>query len=841
MIYIYCGEPPVYYYYFHQTSDLKNIMMFGSLWLAIGVLVVHICITLLFIQGFFLTKSELSTNSHCSEVPIVSSSILDEIDNELSFGIKQSFKFFDNLSTKNDDDDDIDGCWMMEAQYDKIIIMIVDALRFDFALNKLNTVDSLLSSNPTKNKLFQFISDPPTVTAQRLKGLTTGGLPTFFDLSKSFASDEIETDNILYQFTNDNDLKKRKYKINFMGDDTWNMLFNASVLFEYNAPYPSFDVYDLYTVDNGCKKHLFPSLYNQEMVDNWDILITHFLGIFHCCFVFFFVCARIFRQNTNKRNKMWRLFCICIYVYILFLSFFLQFLFSYMFFVILGVDHVGHRYHMRHPIMQEKLNEMDSIIDNITNWIANKYNENKKEKDYLFMVFGDHGMTPSGDHGGATDDETHAALFIHTTKNLLPISMKQELSKHEISNMQQNNQKNQNNEIEFKYPQISQVSLVSTLSLLTGVPIPYENIGSIIPDLFIEWKNEDNNQETMYNSYLSLLKAVWLNSLQLFEYLQSYSKISNTFTKDELNRLEKLLLNAMNDLNEQIDNDSLKYNNNNNNNNNRAKMIDICQKIYLKFELFLNECYSLCKNKWTTFDLLWMMTAIILAILSIFGLVSIVASYQFNQGIVYCDIALLWLNGLSNITDLFSIGFLFFVIKTWLFGFKLSIFGDLDKLTLFQIFFYALAFHFCFSLIYQYSLNILNKDFFCVKYWQENILKFDNIIAFVVCAVYWQGLFTDTYIRFEPQLVMFLFAFIIVFGYICSNFRNNEFDSKKLSRIRHSNVYLIFGLICMRCIGLGYNMEPDCKYSSCLFIVFCLFVSPLCFDFVCFFRCVAVE
>ena len=43
-------------------------------------------------------------------------------------------------------------------------------------------------------------------------------------------------------------------------------------------PYPSFDVWDLHTVDNGVVKHLFPALKNSS---SWDLLVAHFLGVDH--------------------------------------------------------------------------------------------------------------------------------------------------------------------------------------------------------------------------------------------------------------------------------------------------------------------------------------------------------------------------------------------------------------------------------------------------------------------------------------------------------------------------------------------------------------------------------
>ena len=39
--------------------------------------------------------------------------------------------------------------------------------------------------------------DPPTVTMQRLKGMTTGGLPTFIDMRENFESSAIAEDNLI--------------------------------------------------------------------------------------------------------------------------------------------------------------------------------------------------------------------------------------------------------------------------------------------------------------------------------------------------------------------------------------------------------------------------------------------------------------------------------------------------------------------------------------------------------------------------------------------------------------------------------------------------------------------
>ena len=61
-----------------------------------------------------------------------------------------------------------------------------------------------------------------------------------------------------------------------MGDDTWEGLFPGT--FNKSFPFPSFNVKDLHTVDNGVIQHLVPELQHGD----WDVLIGHLLGIDHC-------------------------------------------------------------------------------------------------------------------------------------------------------------------------------------------------------------------------------------------------------------------------------------------------------------------------------------------------------------------------------------------------------------------------------------------------------------------------------------------------------------------------------------------------------------------------------
>lgn len=90
--------------------------------------------------------------------------------------------------------------------FNKSIWMIIDGLRYDFAFNKDNftgeeqpfyvnqmpIISELLKEKKDNTLFFQAYSDPPTVTTQRIKSLTTGNLPSFLDFADNFDGKEVE-------------------------------------------------------------------------------------------------------------------------------------------------------------------------------------------------------------------------------------------------------------------------------------------------------------------------------------------------------------------------------------------------------------------------------------------------------------------------------------------------------------------------------------------------------------------------------------------------------------------------------------------------------------------------
>ncbi|KAJ4479952.1 hypothetical protein J3R30DRAFT_3288193 [Lentinula aciculospora] len=361
-----------------------------------------------------------------------------------------------------------DGSCTLPATHKRAIVLIIDSLRFDFIApapyipspnstdysthhHSTLTLPSLLTnSHPRNSFIFNSYPDPPTTTLQRIKGITTGSLPTFVDLGSNFGGSEIEEDSIIGQ------VGMKGGEVAFMGDDTWMTVFPNAFDANMTWPYDSFNVEDLHTVDNGVITHLFPLLESDKTP---DLIIGHFLG----------------------------------------------------------VDHVGHRVGPFHPSMQSKLLQMNATLSRVVDLLSN---------DTLLVVLGDHGMDRSGDHGGDGELETSAAIWIYSKGVELIDDHIGSIPSDVVPYTTFPN-------AESPHRHIQQIDLVPTLSLLLGLPIPFNNLGSVIPELF--WRDSESSSDThgaerhwggarknAKNEDPLLTRALQLNALQVHEYLNTY-------------------------------------------------------------------------------------------------------------------------------------------------------------------------------------------------------------------------------------------------------------------------------------------------------------------------------
>ncbi|KAL7753264.1 mannose-ethanolamine phosphotransferase gpi13 [Sorochytrium milnesiophthora] len=391
-------------------------------WVPVALLAVAVCGLILFQSGFLLTRTAL---------PNVAS-------------------FAPSAATPHDGSTALP---QPHPRYKRLALLIIDAMRFDFVAppamdggvnqnghfhQQLNIMHELSQQHPGRSLLFRFVADAPTTTMQRLKALTTGNLPTFIDMGNNFAGTAIHEDNVIAQ------LQRNGFRMMFTGDDTWMGLYPTQ--FAEQHPYPSFDVWDLDTVDNGVLKHLVPAVRGDSRV---DVLVAHFLG----------------------------------------------------------VDHAGHRYGPDHPAMRDKLVQMNGVLDDVVRALPN---------DTLLMVMGDHGMDTKGDHGGDSALEINSALWIYGNHDFYDAkrdaSVVDALLGERPASLAETIAGWQRRRT------IAQIDIVPTLALFLGIPIPFENLGAVIPELFVSPTSPDRSA--------TLLSYVRENARQVHRYLDEYARAS---------------------------------------------------------------------------------------------------------------------------------------------------------------------------------------------------------------------------------------------------------------------------------------------------------------------------
>ena len=348
---------------------------------------------LVFASGFLLTRVELTDKSACGD-----------------------FRVEDVVG----EGDMLHGCWT-DTPLDKVVVLIIDGARFDFAspvsqtdsdleademnanVAKLHSIGEILQRDgPRTSELFRFVADPPTTTQQRLKGILTGGLPTFVDVSKSFGAAVLTEDNVIAQCA------AQGKRVALSGDDTWLELFHSMHFAAGAEPFPSYNVKDLDTVDNGVRQHIMARL---KKPDEWDLLIGHFLG----------------------------------------------------------VDHAGHTFGVDSAAMRRKVGENDADVRAVISAMS----ADAKFDKSLLVVMGDHGMTMHGDHGGGTEEETDSFLFAHHPR---AAALRRASGEDETGTSQSATQKKVPDDAFERMPQID---FAPTMSLLLGVPIPFGNLGTV--------------------------------------------------------------------------------------------------------------------------------------------------------------------------------------------------------------------------------------------------------------------------------------------------------------------------------------------------------------------------
>ncbi|KAJ3177686.1 mannose-ethanolamine phosphotransferase gpi13 [Gaertneriomyces sp. JEL0708] len=504
------------------TVDLTGVQVkASSFWKLLATISCIVGVTVvglyIFTSGFLLTRIELDNRSQCAPGTWASNHEVADT-----------------------------GCWH-PAPFKRAVLVVLDALRFDFTvydetlaktarssgdnssipyyLNKLPVFNDLSHNEPDNCLHFRVRADPPTTTLQRLKALTTGTLPTFVDAGSNFFGQIVGEDNLIEQCL------RQKKRVVFMGDDTWETMYPNLMTESY--PYPSLEVWDLHTVDNGILNHLVPAL---RRPGEWDLLIAHFLG----------------------------------------------------------VDHAGHRYGPSHPAMAEKLTQMDGILRDVFASV---------DDETAVFVIGDHGMDQKGDHGGDSENEVNAGLFIYTKKGFGDRGR----SGGGVAEQRLESFLGDLSVLDFEdtskwtpvqgYRTISQIDFVPTMAMMLGIPIPHGNLGTVIPECFMRGE-AGKDQESTHTPEKNLLDVTRLNARQIRDYLSSYTqhRMGAGFDIDELLEMYESAEMGYSQLDGQ-------------------GSVDAVKDVFLKYVRFTRGALTAARRIWSRFDVgLIMMGSVVLVL-----------------------------------------------------------------------------------------------------------------------------------------------------------------------------------------------------------------------------------
>ena len=242
-------------------------------------------------------------------------------------------------------------------------------------------------------------------------------------------------------------LRAHGHSLYFVGDDTWEGLFPG--LLGASHPFPSFNVQDLDTVDAGVEQHARREL-ARGSAGGWDVFVGHFLG----------------------------------------------------------VDHVGHTFHVRHPVMATKLRQMDDFFRWVVAELEAGAGPGGPFEDALLLVFGDHGQTLQGEHGGGGFDEAVSGLFAYA-----------------VQPAAQERGAGAGGGVGGVLPptRLQQLDFAASLSAVLGMPTPFGNIGRLVPELWLLHSGcptlESCGEPGVREGYRDALER---NARQVHSYLHAY-------------------------------------------------------------------------------------------------------------------------------------------------------------------------------------------------------------------------------------------------------------------------------------------------------------------------------
>jgi len=323
------------------------------------------------------------------------------------------------------------------------------------------------------------------------------------------------------------------------------------------------------------------------------------------------------------------------------------------------------------------------------------------------------------------------------------------------------------------------------------MPIPFGNIGTIIPEFFLHTRSKTTPSHrdrgffssTRHITQLSHLgEALRLNAMQVHTYLTAYDKQSHAFSKEQSSNLTALVMKA-NQLFDELNSRRSTVG------SDPTAIVQLTKQYYGLLELyqrFLMKAKTMCREKWTQFNLRYMCMGIAIFVLSTIWLTLFLFAFAFHRQLnVFCVSFCKWL-------VCGAIG----AVAYTLMGTGYSVEVLLTNITL------AALIAGCIWIVSRmYSLNHSNTTTMYSRIANTIAhLSSDHFFAILCYVLYISGLFSNSFIVFESYVVQFLLLSCwIVF--VWQSFQH-VINYRKILQI------LSVGVL-VRLFGDGTNFAPE--------------------------------
>ncbi|KAK1937237.1 putative membrane protein [Babesia divergens] len=313
--------------------------------------------------------------------------------------------------------------WLSYTPLDKLVLLIVDGCRLDYALydptlkpgesrsvftNHLPLFHEYMSNGTNKGRvrMFQFVAPVPTFTVYSIKCMYTGETRRGNMMGQTNNTTMLQLDNVGEQMISNDE------KICSLGDVFSAEMFGAERL-AINHTSIGADIYNMKVPD----RYVYE--YYKDVIDACGFSVLH----------------------------------------------------------ILAIDHLGHAGKRVSSDMTYYLDDYDILLRKVIE-------HSHTHKDAMLMIVGDHGQKTNGSHGGGTKEEVDAFMFVKSDLELAEVVRDTcDLEDAPVGYAMDHNVLNGTVSLGYSLIKDSHTNLAATASLLMNKPIPYHSGGLLIKDV----------------------------------------------------------------------------------------------------------------------------------------------------------------------------------------------------------------------------------------------------------------------------------------------------------------------------------------------------------------------